>query len=79
MYTDFMRTLPKKQSQREKQVLKALKDYHATHGWMPTTREIGGILGIEASGVPEYLARLEARGLIKREAGLSPRIQIIDT
>jgi repressor LexA len=54
-------------TQRQEQILRALRTWIAEHGEGPTVREIGDIVGLSSTGSVAYqLGRLEEQGLISR-------------
>jgi repressor LexA len=63
--------------ERQQKVLECITDYLDTHGFPPTVREIGEYIDVSSTSlVSYYLKRLEERGLITREPGMSRAIQL---
>lgn len=60
-------------------VLKFIREYMALHSWSPTLREIADACNLAwPSSVPRHLDRLEAWGLIVREAGQARSIAVTE-
>lgn len=60
----------------EKQILRALKQYHQQHGFYPTVRELAAAMGKRSfSNFPKYYRSLEAKGYMIRHEGSSPRLE----
>lgn len=54
----------------QKAVLKEIKLYYRTNGWMPSTRELGRLMGWTSSESPHaHLIALEEAGYLTRGAG----------
>ncbi|WP_327328773.1 hypothetical protein OG735_41670 (plasmid) [Streptomyces sp. NBC_01210] len=54
-------------SERQVQILRALRTWIADHGEGPTIRQIGELVGLSSTGSVAYqLGRLEDQGLISR-------------
>ncbi|MDK8193114.1 hypothetical protein QP794_23790 [Paenibacillus sp. UMB7766-LJ446] len=50
---------------REEEALQAIKVYFQDHGYPPTTRELGDMMGLASSSTAySYLDRLEKKGFI---------------
>ena len=59
-----MKELTKKQNE----ILSFIKKFIVSHGYPPTTREIGAALGISSPAtIHAHLAKLEQKGYIKKE------------
>jgi repressor LexA len=57
-------------TQRQRDVLEALRRLHDEHGFAPSLREVAGEVGLaSASSVHPHVVRLEERGLIERRPG----------
>lgn len=57
-------------TQRQAKVLKALEAFWQEHGYPPTIRELGRLVGISSpSAVLKHLRSLERKGYLEREAG----------
>ena len=55
---------------RQAKVLKAVEDFILGHGYAPTIRQLGSVLGIPSpSAVLKHLQSLERKGYITREGG----------
>lgn len=55
-------------TERQQGVLDVLRSYSAEHGYPPTVREIGALLGLASSStVHSHLAALERAGVIERD------------
>ncbi|MCX7974094.1 MAG: transcriptional repressor LexA [Candidatus Aminicenantes bacterium] len=66
MVNKFRRTLTRRQAK----VLEALKTFWQEHGYPPTIRELGRLVGIASpSAVLKHLRSLERKGYLDREAG----------
>lgn len=61
--------------QKRKEILEAIILYIQEHGYAPTVREIGEMVGLKsASSVQRHLDRMLADGMIETDAGVgSPR------
>ena len=58
-----------KSSDRQKEIFQFIKAFLLEKGYPPSVREIGEAVGLKSSStVHSYLSRLEANGMIKREA-----------
>ena len=65
-------------TQRQAEVLEAIRSLTAMHGYPPTIRELCAVLGISSpNGVYCHLPPLKKRGLITQEAKLSRSIRIV--
>ncbi|MBT2401582.1 LexA family transcriptional regulator [Streptomyces sp. ISL-100] len=54
-------------SERQVQIMRALRTWIADHGKGPSVRQLGGLVGLCSTGSVAYqLDRLEAQGLISR-------------
>jgi repressor LexA len=63
---------------KQKKVYYAIEDFLKNKGIPPTIREIGEMVGEKTpSGVQGVLNRLQQKGIIKRESGMSRSIQIL--
>lgn len=66
MVNKFRRTLTRKQAK----VLEVLEEFWREHGYPPTIRELGRLVGIASpSAVLKHLRSLEKKGYLEREAG----------
>lgn len=66
MVNKFRRTLTRQQAR----ILEALTDFWQEHGYPPTIRELGRLVGIASpSAVLKHLRSLEKKGYLQREAG----------
>jgi len=64
----------KELTERQKKVLKAIKDFILEHGCSPTVRQLGNLLGIASpSAVFKHILSLERKGYLKKVGG---RIQL---
>jgi len=69
----------KKLTARQRATLDALRRYIARHGWPPTVRELGNMLGIASTnGTSSHLAALESKGFISRARLKARCITILD-
>lgn len=62
---------------RMKQTLNYIVDYEASHGYVPSYREIADEFDMALSSVPRILACLEERGYIQRGLAKKPRSMAI--
>ncbi|MFC9604525.1 LexA family protein [Streptomyces niveus] len=54
-------------TERQVQILRAVRSWIADHGEGPSVREIGDLVGLSSTGSVAYqLARMEALGMISR-------------
>jgi repressor LexA len=54
-------------TQRQREVLEALRRLHDQHGFSPSLREVAGEVGLKStSSVHHHVVRLEERGLVER-------------
>ena len=68
-----MHTAPKVRSDTQQKILEYIETVIAQKGYPPSVREIGHAVGLKStSTVHGHLCRLEARGLLKRDA-MKPR------
>lgn len=68
-----------KLSKRQQAILDFIKDEVRTKGYPPSVREIGAAVGLASSStVHGHLARLEKKGLIKRNPTKPRAIEILD-
>ncbi|OCS87761.1 transcriptional repressor LexA [Caryophanon tenue] len=69
----------KKASKRQNDILSFIKEEVRTKGYPPSVREIGEAVGLASSStVHGHLARLEAKGLIRRDPTKPRAIEILD-
>ena len=69
----------KKASKRQHDILNFIKDEVRTKGYPPSVREIGEAVGLASSStVHGHLARLESKGLIRRDPTKPRAIEILD-
>ena len=72
--------MAKQLPERQQKVLDCIAQYVDEHGFPPTVREIGDVIGVSSTSlVTYYLKRLEERGLIVREPSMSRAIQLTAT
>jgi repressor LexA len=70
--------LRKELSDRQKQIMHFIVQHIEAHGYPPTVREIGEAVNLSSSStVHAHLRKLEARGLIAREAVLTRAIRVV--
>jgi len=68
-----------KQSTRQYEVLKAIKEHRARYGFSPTLRELMNITGISSTSVIAYYIRtLEREGLVVRVPNIARSIELTD-
>lgn len=69
----------KKVSKRQEDILAFIKEEVRTKGYPPSVREIGEAVGLASSStVHGHLARLESKGLIRRDPTKPRAIEILD-
>ncbi|GMB09714.1 repressor LexA [Thermolongibacillus altinsuensis] len=69
-----------KLSKRQQQILEFIKHEVQTKGYPPSVREIGEAVGLASSStVHGHLARLESKGLIRRDPTKPRAIEILDS
>lgn len=69
----------KKISKRQEDILAFIKEEVRTKGYPPSVREIGEAVGLASSStVHGHLARLESKGLIRRDPTKPRAIEILD-
>lgn len=69
----------KKASKRQEDILAFIKEEVRTKGYPPSVREIGEAVGLASSStVHGHLARLESKGLIRRDPTKPRAIEILD-
>jgi repressor LexA len=57
-------------TQRQREVLEALRRLHDQHGFAPSLREVASEVGLaSASSVHHHVVKLTERGLIERRPG----------
>lgn len=63
---------------RHARILAAIQEFIATHGYPPSVRELGQLLGLSSpSTVAFHLGRMAERGLIVRDPARSRAIRIV--
>ncbi|MPY79436.1 MAG: transcriptional repressor LexA [Actinophytocola sp.] len=68
-------TLP----ERQQRILVAVRDWAVRHGYSPSTRQIGDVVGLRSSSsVSKHLASLEEKGFLRRSATMSRAIDVRD-
>lgn len=68
-----------KLSKRQLDILKFIKDEVKSKGYPPSVREIGEAVGLASSStVHGHLARLETKGLIRRDPTKPRAIEVLD-
>jgi repressor LexA len=66
-------TLP----ERQQRILLAIRDWVVRHGYSPSTREIGDVVGLRSSStVSKHLASLEEKGFLRRGTAMSRPIDV---
>jgi len=66
-------------TEAQKKVYEAIRHFKTKHGYPPTVREIGKIIGGKTPGaIQGILRRLEIKGAIRRQGGLARSIQLIE-
>jgi len=70
MVNKMVNKLRKKLTERQKKVLKAIESFILEHGYSPTIRQLGALLGIASpSAVFKHILSLEKKGYLKRVKG----------
>ena len=70
--------MTRKLGERQKQILQCISDYTDEHGYPPTVREIGELVGLSSSStVHAHLGILEREGYISRDAVLTRAIRLV--
>lgn len=70
MVNKMVNKIRKELTERQKKVLKALESFILEHGYSPTVRQLGKILGIaHPSAVFKHLLSLERKGYLERARG----------
>ncbi|MCX5795400.1 MAG: transcriptional repressor LexA [Elusimicrobia bacterium] len=64
-------TMTHEPTPKQKRILDFVVDCFQDHGFYPTLREIGRRFGVSVGTVQDQLQALEAKGCIKRQAGLA--------
>ncbi|MFQ3549476.1 MAG: transcriptional repressor LexA [Armatimonadota bacterium] len=71
--------MSRKLGERQKQILQCISDYTDEHGYPPTVREIGELVGLSSSStVHAHLRILEREGYISRDAVLTRAIRVLN-
>ncbi|AGL01152.1 transcriptional repressor LexA [Desulfoscipio gibsoniae] len=71
--------MDKELNAREKDVLQAIKDHISRHGYPPTVREIGQVVGLKSSStVHSYIHKLENKGFIRLDHTKPRAIEVLD-
>lgn len=66
-------------TERQRQILRFMKDELRRKGYPPSVREIGGAIGLSSSStVHGHLSRLEEKGYIRRDPTKPRAIEILD-
>ncbi|MBI3947202.1 MAG: transcriptional repressor LexA [Armatimonadetes bacterium] len=66
-------------TERQRQILRAIRDMLHRTGYPPTVREIGQVVGLSSScTVQKHLNALERKGFIRRNSKLSRTIEILE-
>lgn len=75
-----MSSLTQKISKRQQAILAFIKEEVRSKGYPPSVREIGEAVGLASSStVHGHLARLESKGLIRRDPTKPRAIEVLDT
>ena len=62
---------------RQQQILAAIQDWVLSHGYAPSTRQIGDAVGLRSpSSVSKHLASLEDKGVLRRGDAMSRPIDV---
>ena len=70
MVNKMVNKLSKKLTDRQKEVLKTIESFILEHGYSPTIRQLGALLGISSpSAVFKHILSLEKKGYLKRVKG----------
>lgn len=70
----------KKLSSRQQAILEYIRSHQEEKGYPPTVREIGDAVGLASSSTTHgHLARLERRGLIRRDPSRPRTIEIVNS
>ncbi len=69
----------KRPTVKQQQTLDFIKLHLKSHGFSPSFREIGRHLNVSVGGVHSFLAALEARGIITRNANEARSIQLVES
>jgi repressor LexA len=65
-------------TERQRQVLEFIREYHAEHGYAPTAREIQTQFGFASvTAAVNHLAALERKKLIRRTPGVQRSIVVL--
>ncbi|MFA5565798.1 MAG: transcriptional repressor LexA [Acidimicrobiia bacterium] len=65
---------------RQRQVLETVEEFTTTHGYPPSVREIGKILGLKSpSSVHSHLSSLERLGYIRRDEAKTRAIVLLES
>ena len=79
IFTNEVSNLTTKVSKRQEAILQFIKDEVRAKGYPPSVREIGEAVGLASSStVHGHLARLESKGLIRRDPTKPRAIEILD-
>lgn len=63
---------------RQRQVLAALNEHQAEHGYPPSLRELGAMVGLYSpASVARHVTALETKGYIRRVPGQPRALQIL--
>jgi repressor LexA len=65
-------------TQRQEQVLKAVKDFIAVNGYSPSTRDISKAVGLAVGGVSYQLRELELAGRIAMTPSVARSIRVLE-
>ena len=60
-------------TERQQEILGVIAEYRDEHGYAPSLREIGKLVGLSVAAVDHHLSVLEARGYLKRGPWGTPR------
>jgi len=72
------REVLKESAEKRKVMLKTIKEYLEEHGYPPTVREVGTLIGLKSvATVQKHLYILEREGYITRERTIPRSIRII--
>lgn len=65
---------------RQRQILEFIQQFVQSNGYAPTLKQIATALGVSSlATVHEHLTTLEAKGLLKRKAGKTRAIQLVES
>ncbi|WP_250029725.1 LexA family protein [Paractinoplanes maris] len=65
-------------TRQQRRILSEIRDFHTAHGYAPSVRDLGQLVGLSVSSVHHQLGQLQSKGWISRAPGRSRAIVVLD-